>query len=242
MVFIVSLEFFLFFASIIVVAGLAILFTVLAVSLWIAISTLSVTFSRLAMSLLISTGTLFAFDLKIFENGFLNFLVRFVIVYGVIWLASFIPRLEPAIGTLCTFFVSLLTTILTMGFAFTIIDLFTKPETASTQSWWFYLLTGIIITIATAINWLRDISRIKEKSTSHTLLLKPVFVRIGRVIASIIYGFIIFMIIGISLNNNFPEAVWLQYIILFICSGAAYAADLFLFDRVPPKRNIESSN
>lgn len=242
MVFIVSLEFFLFFASIIVVAGLAILLTVLAVSLWVAISTLSVTFSRLAMSLLISTGTLFAFDLKIFENGFLNFLIRFAIVYGIIWLASFIPRLEPAIGTLCTFFVSLLTTMLTMGFAFTFIDLFTKPETASTNTWWFYLLTSIIITIATAINWLRDISRIKEKSSSSTLLSKPIFVRIGRVIASIIYGFILFMIVGISLNTTFTKAEWLQFILLFAFSGLAYVADLFLFDRVPPKHKVESGN
>lgn len=237
MVFIVSIEFFVFVVSIIAVATLAVVLSMLAVSLWFSLATLSVTFSRLAISLLISAGIFFTdFDLVIFENGFLNFLARFVIIYGVVWIASFIPRLEPAIGAVCTFFVSLISTILTMGIGFTIYDAIAKSETNATQTWWFYMITGIVVTIATLINWVRDIDRTKETSKSTPLLSKPIFVRIGRVLSSLIYGFIIFMILGVSLNTNFPKAVWLQYLILFVCAGIAYVADLFLFDRAAPKR------
>ncbi len=237
MVVIVSLEFFVFVVSIIAVATLAVVLSMLAVSLWFSLTTLSVTFSRLAISLLISAGIFFSgFDLIIFENGFLNFLARFVIIYGVVWIASFIPRLEPAIGTVCTFFVSLVSTLLTIAIGFTIYDAITKSETNATQTWWFYLITGIVVTIATLINWVRDIDRIKETSKAAPLLSKPIFVRIGRVLASLIYGFIIFMILGVSLNTIFPTTVWLQYLILFGCAGVAYVADLFLFDRAAPKR------
>lgn len=236
MVFVVSLEFFIFVVAIIAIAALAIFLAVAAVSLWTMFATLSVTFSRLAIALLISTGTMFSFDLEIFQSGFLNFLVRFAIVYGIIWIASFIPRLEPAIGTLCSAFVSLFTTMVTLGVGCWIIDLFTKPETPSSNSWWFFVATGICVTIVIAINWIRDIDRIQVASRSTALLSKPIFVRIGRVLASIVYGFMLSFIVLISTNGHFATEVWQQYVMIGIFSSIAYVADLFLFDRAAPKQ------
>ena len=236
MVFLVSIEFFIFVVAIVVVAALAIFLAVGSVTLWSVIATLSVTFSRLAISVLISAGILFTeFDFKIFESGFLNFLARLAIVYGLLWLASFIPRLEPAIGTLCTFFVSLLTTLLTLGFGTAILDKIFKPEVASQDTWWFAVVSGLCITIVTIINWLRDIDRIKEMSYSSKLFSKPIFVRIGRVLASIIYGFVLMLIVSMYLGMP-VMSIFAQAMMLLGCTAVAYVADLFLFDRAAPKR------
>lgn len=231
-----GIELFLFIAAIVVTVALAIFLAVGAVTLWSAIATLSVAFSRLAISVLISAGILFTeFDFKIFENGFLNFLVKLVIVYGFLWLASFIPRLEPAIGTLCSFFVSLLITLLTLGFGSVILDAIFKPEVASQDTWWFAVVSGLCITIITVINWLRDINKIKEMSYSSKLFSKPIFVRIGRVLASVIYGFVLMLIIsmylGMPVMSNFAQAM-----MLLGCSVVAFVGDLFLFDRATPKK------
>lgn len=231
------LEFLIFAGIIIVIAALAIFVAIAALSLWTIFATLSVTFSRLAISLLISAGILFTeFDLEIFQSGFLNFLVRFAIVYGIIWIASFIPRLEPAIGTLCSAFVSLFTTMITLNIGCEIVDLFTKPETPSANSWWYFVVTGVCITIVMVINWIRDIDRIQVASRSTALLSMPIFVRIGRILASIIYGFIFSIIVIISTNGQFATEKWAQYVMLGVFSGIAYIADLFLFDRAAPKK------
>lgn len=231
------LEFLIFAGIIIVIAALAIFVAIAALSLWTIFATLSVRFSRLAISLLISAGILFTeFDLEIFQSGFLNFLVRFAIVYGIIWIASFIPRLEPAIGTLCSAFISLFTTMITLNIGCEIVDLFTKPETPSANSWWYFVVTGVCITIVMVINWIRDIDRIQVASRSTALLSMPIFVRIGRILASIIYGFIFSIIVIISTNGQFAKEEWQQYIMLGIFSSIAYIADLFLFDRAAPKQ------
>ncbi len=244
MVFVVSLEFFIFVVAIIAIVALAIFLAVAAVSLWTMVATLSVTFSRLAISVLISAGILFTgFDLAIFENGFLNFLARFVIIYGVIWIASFIPRVEPAIGTVCTFFISMITTMLTLGFGLSILSGIIKSETNFTDTWWANLILAIVVLIATTINWLRDLDRVKERANGPTIISKPIFIRVGRVIASIIYGFVILIIIALALGTAFTPTVWLQYVMLFVCSAVAYVADLFLFDRAaPPKKKIAAED
>lgn len=231
-----SIEFFVFITTIVVVVALAIFLAVAAVSLWTVISTLSVAFSRLAISILISGGILFTdFDFKIVESGFFNFLIKLAIVYGIIWLASFVPRLEPAIGTLCTFFVSLLTTLLTLGFGTAIIDKIFDIKEPTQNTLWFAIVSGLCITIITLINWLRDINKIKEMAYSSKLFKSAIFTRIGRVLSSIIYGFVLMLIIsmymGMPTLSNFTQAM-----MLVGCSAVAYLGDLFLFDRVAPKK------
>ena len=59
--------------------------------------------------------------------------------------------------------------------------------------------------------------------------------RIGRVLASVIYGFVLMLIIsmylGMPVMSNFAQAM-----MLLGCSVVAYVGDLFLFDRATPKK------
>lgn len=223
---------FLFILAVLLVAALAIALAIIAVTLWFSLTTLSVAFSRFAISLLIATGdSLFSFKLEVFNNGLLNYLLRVAIVYGIICIASYIPRVNAAMGTLCTSFISIIATMLTIAFGFMIIDMFTKSDTNATGTWWFYLISGIVVIITIAINWLRDLDRVKEVSQGPKFLQNKWSIRIGRVIASIIYGLVAVVVITISFNNYINKHDWLQYPILFIGAGAAYVADLFLFDR-----------
>ena len=72
-------------------------------------------------------------------------------------------------------------------------------------------------------------------SYSSKLFSKPIFVRIGRVLSSVIYGFVLMLIVsmylGMPVMSNFAQAM-----MLLGCTAVAYVADLFLFDRAAPKR------
>lgn len=224
----------------IAICVLAIIAAYYVAKIWLVISAISLAFSRLALSLLVATGIGFGFKLAVFDSGFLNYLLRVAIVYVFIWLASYIPRIEPAIGTLCTFLVSIVAVMFTIMFAFMFVESLLQNilgiDSSLTNSWWCYLLQGVAVTIAMAINWLNDVENMKEKAGGNSFLSKPIFIRIGRVIASLIYGVVFYMIFTLAFQLRLP--LWAEYLLLIGCAAAAYVADLFLFDRATPKRNV----
>ncbi len=223
---------FWFILTVVVVAVIGFALAFFALKLWFMLTSLSVTFSRLAMSLLVATGTsIFAFKLELFESPFLNFVVRAAIVYGIIYLVSFLPRVGAAIGTFCTTIISMLASALTVGVGFSIYDAIAKSETKFTESFWFYVIMGVIVLVATGYNWLNDIASLKERPKGPKFLRSKWFVRFGRVVASLIYGFTLFIILAITLNTVLPTWPWLQAIIYVALTSLAYVADLYLFDR-----------
>ena len=221
-----------FLFAVVVVAVIAIAICLLAMKLWFFVTTLSVICSRLAMSLLIATGSsLFAFKLEVFDSGFLNFILRTAIVYGIIYIVSFLPRVSAAIGTACTAIIALLASMMTVGLGFTIYDAIAKSDTKFSNSPWFYIIMGVIVIFATGYNWLQDIDRLKELPHGPAFLQSKWGIRVGRVVASLIYGFALYMILGLTFNKIVPATLLIQYLLYFGSVAVAYVADLFLFDR-----------
>lgn len=230
-----------FIVAICLVILIVVTVSVLAVKLWLFISRLSLAFARAALSLFIASGQIFSLGITLSENRIVNILLRFVIIFGFIYLVSFIPRVGAAIGTFCSCVIGMATVVFGMSIGGVILTDILKPETPYLETLWFNLIMGAVLLFEVLVNFINDIDDIKAGSNASALLDKPILVRIGRVIASFIYGVVFFFIIYFSFRTVIDKMVYIQYLLLIGCMAAAYIADLFLLDRASPPRSTRAA-
>lgn len=179
----------------------------------------AVVFSRVAFSLaaalVISQGDI----MLVANNGFLNYVAWALVVMGVVYFLSTLPRVDMALKFLCTILLSVVIVEIAIMLLGSIIAAIAKTEFVFSTL--YEILVKIVCTLFSLVYM------IVGKKPHYDSPTNPIMYNLERGLASLLYGFAITFLF-ISVGGNWDLPILVSLLILVISTIAAFIADIYL--------------
>lgn len=202
-----------FFAFIVISLALVVVY---AVGIFCASA---IIFSRVAFSLaaalVVSQGDI----MLVASSGFLNYVAWVLVIMGIVYALSTLPRVDMALKFLCTILLSVVLIYLVIELFGGIIAAIAKTEFVFSAA--YEILVKIICTIFAFV------SMILFKKPHYDTPKNPIMYNLERGLASVMYGFAITFLFA-SVGGNWDLSPIMALLVLIISSVAAFIADIRL--------------
>lgn len=179
----------------------------------------AVIFSRVAFSLaaafVISQGDI----MLVASSGFLNYVAWALVIMGIVYALSTLPRVDMALKFLCTILLSVVLAFLVVSLFGSIIASIAKTEFVFSTA--YEILVKIICTLFSFV------SMILIKKPHYDSPKKPIMYNLERGLASLLYGVAITFLF-LSLGGNWDLSGILALLVLIVSTAAAFIVDVRL--------------
>jgi hypothetical protein len=152
-------------------------------------------------------------------SGFLNYVAWVIVILGIVYLLSTLPRVDMALKFLCTILLSVVIIELVVSLFGNIIAAIAKTEFAFTTL--FEIVVKVICLLFSFV------AMLVGKKPHYDSPSNPIMYTLERVLASLMYGFASTFLF-LSLQGNWELPILVMLLILVISTVAAFVADVFL--------------
>lgn len=179
----------------------------------------AIIFSRVAFSLAVALVASQAGMTLVPGGGFLNYVAWAIVVFGIVYLLSTLPRVDMALKFLCTILLSVVIIYVVVSLFGSIIAAIAKTEFAFTTL--FEIIVKVICLLFSFV------AMFIGKKPHYDSPSNPIMYTLERVLASLMYGFAITFLF-LSLQGNWELPILVMLLILVVSTVAAFVADIFL--------------
>ncbi len=189
----------------------------------VALAAYAVIFSRFAFGLLI--GLALSQSNALFGlTGFYNFLAWAAISLSVTFLLCKFPRIGTAVKFLTTFVLAFLAIMICVALIMGIVVSIAGGSFSMNLA---YTLTILVISLVMALfSVVKDLANHDDLGNIH--LKNPVALNIERLVASVMYGFVLMLAFVMGVDSFMDISVPVQYMILGGFTAVAFVADIVL--------------
>ena len=206
---------------VLIIYAIILILAIVVISLVFRLLVNAIVFSRITFSLFVAY--LIARDKTILAgHSFLNFGIWAIIILGIVFLLTMLPRIDTATNCFCTVFVSNFIIALVAVMGCSIISDITGKQFDVTMT--MEIVIKIIIALFTGIQLVDQIKYTISDSSNNAIINFC-----DRLISSCVYGLAAVILFG-PFNGTWEFSLTAQYVVLFVATVVAFIADI-IFSR-----------